>query len=185
MQKATHQMLELVQSMLDLARIDLGIQLNVEPLILRDLLFGVVDEYKAQAAAKEQALSLAPLDGHPQVSGDGLRLKQALRNLVGNAIKYTPHGGSITVSTEPNGHTICVKVRDTGFGIPASDLPYIFDKFYRVHTEETRDIEGNGLGLAIVKAVMEQHGGQVRVESAVGKGSCFSFTLPLRPAAVH
>ena len=182
MQKATHQMLELVQSMLDLARIDMGFQLNVEPLGVHDLLFGVVDEYKDQAATKEQSLKVNPIDGHPQVSGDSLRLKQALRNLVGNAIKYTPNGGSVAVSAERNSHTVCIKVQDTGFGIPAADLPFIFDKFYRVHTDETRDIEGNGLGLAIVKAIVEQHGGQVSVESTEGRGSCFSLTLPLKPS---
>ncbi len=179
-QRATQQMFELVQSMLELVRIDLGVTLTLEPLSVRDLVTGVVDEFHAQALTKSQTITLAPIEGHPQVRGDSLRLRQVLRNLVSNAIKYTPPNGQITVAAETNSHTIFIKVQDTGYGIPASDLPFIFDKFYRVRTDETKDVEGNGLGLAIVKAIVEQHGGQVSVESAIGKGSCFTLTLPIQ-----
>jgi signal transduction histidine kinase len=179
MQKATQQMLELVQGMLDLARIDMGVALNLEPLSLHDLLTGVVDEFHSHAITKSQTLTLVPLAGRPQVKGDSLRLRQALRNLVSNAVKYTADGGLITVSGEANRHQVRIRVDDTGYGIPAADLPFIFDKFYRAHTDETRDIEGNGLGLAIVKAIVEQHGGQVSVESLVGKGTHFNISLPL------
>jgi two-component system NtrC family sensor kinase len=180
MQRATQQMLELVQSMLDLARIDMGISLNLESLDVHSLVASVADEYSGQATAKSQALSVVAPVGHPQIKGDSLRLRQALRNLIGNAIKYTPDGGQITVTTETNSHNVHIRVQDSGYGIPNVDLPFIFDKFYRVHTDETRDVEGNGLGLAIVKAIAEQHGGQIQVESTVGKGSCFSLSLPLR-----
>jgi signal transduction histidine kinase len=121
-----------------------------------------------------------PLEARPLITADPLRLRQVLRNLVGNAIKYTPPGGQITVSTElEQNHSVRVKVCDTGIGIPANDLAHVFDKFYRVRMDETVDIEGNGLGLAIVKAIVEQHGGKITVESQVGEGSCFSFVLPL------
>lgn len=178
MQRATQQMLELVQSMLDLARIDMGITLNFEAIDVEGLLTGVVDEYEAQAQTKHQTLNLTPIKGQPQVKGDSLRLRQALRNLIGNAIKYTPDGGQISLSVVPNAPMLNIKVQDTGFGIPEVDLPYIFDKFYRVRTDETRDVEGNGLGLAIVKAITEQHSGHVEVDSTPGKGSCFTLVLP-------
>jgi signal transduction histidine kinase len=108
-----------------------------------------------------------------------LQLRQAVRNLVTNAIKYTPDGGTITLSIEQETNMAKVKIQDTGYGIPADDLPFIFDRFYRVKNQETRDIDGNGLGLAIVKSIVERHGGQIQVESKPGIGSCFIFTLPL------
>jgi signal transduction histidine kinase len=108
-----------------------------------------------------------------------LQFKQAVRNLVGNAIKYTPIGGTLTISLETGGDSVVVRVKDTGYGIPAEDLPFIFDRFYRVRNNDVKDIEGNGLGLAIVKSVIEGHGGQIRAESKPGEGSCFTFSLPL------
>jgi signal transduction histidine kinase len=102
-----------------------------------------------------------------------------LRNLAGNAIKYTPAGGSIRITIETDNGTAVIRIRDTGYGIPADDLPFISDRFYRVRNEDVKDIEGNGLGLAIVKSIVEQHGGQASVESRPGEGSCFTFTLPL------
>lgn len=185
MQKAGKQMHELVQNLMELVRIDLGVDLKPEPADVRDLLASSIDEFYAQATTKQQSLTLLPLEGRPTINADIVRLRQALRNLVGNAVKYTPEGGSITVGAKVvRDSFVRVEVTDSGFGIPADDLPHIFDKFYRVHTEVTRDIEGNGLGLAIVKAIIDQHDGSVSVESEVGKGSCFTFTLPLatRPA---
>jgi signal transduction histidine kinase len=173
-------MLELVQSMLDLARIDLGVALTYEPISVRDMLTSIVDEFHSQALTKAQTLQLETIEGYPQVRGDSLRLRQAIRNLVGNAIKYTAPGGQINLSTHTVAQSIQINVTDTGFGIPAADLPFIFDKFYRVHTDETRDIEGNGLGLAIVKAIIEQHNGLIEVQSTVGVGSRFTVTVPTR-----
>ena len=111
--------------------------------------------------------------------GDVHRLKQVLRNLVGNAVKYTPDNGAITLAAATEGPYVRVDIQDTGIGISDADLPYVFEKFYRAQMEAVSDIEGNGLGLAIVKSVVEQHGGHVSVESEVGKGACFTFTLPL------
>jgi signal transduction histidine kinase/DNA-binding response OmpR family regulator len=180
MQRATNQMLELVQSMLDLARIDMGAALNYEPISVRDLLASVVDEYHAQALTQAQTLILTPLEGYPQVKGDSLRLRQAVRNLVGNALKYSPKGGTITVSALMDANSVAFTVKDTGYGIPAADIPFIFDKFYRVHADSAPDVEGNGLGLAIVKAIVDQHGGKVEVESTPGTGSTFTISIPTR-----
>jgi signal transduction histidine kinase len=106
-------------------------------------------------------------------------LRQVFRNLIGNAIKYTPEGGMVTVSIEASTTSALIRIKDTGYGIPAEDLPHIFKRFYRVRNNGHDDIEGNGLGLAIVKSIAESHGGNVSVESEVGKGTCFVLSLPL------
>jgi K+-sensing histidine kinase KdpD/two-component SAPR family response regulator len=182
--RAANQMHELVQNLLEMARIDIGVSLKLEPCNMRDLLASVADEFKAQALHKQQSLSLLPFEGQAQVLGDVPRLRQVLRNLIGNAVKYTPEGGQITVTADVEGAYIRASITDTGVGIPAADLPFIFDKFYRAQTDHISDIEGNGLGLAIVKSIVEQHGGQVAVDSKPEQGSCFSFTLPLAVATV-
>jgi len=180
---AARQMNELVLDLLDLARVDLGVDLQWEPCHVSDLLNEVAQEFRAQAEAKGQALSLQRDDAASGlgVIADAARLRQVARNLIGNAIKYTPSGGRITVGAAAHGNALRVTVQDTGLGIPPADLPFIFDRFYRVQADDRQNIEGNGLGLAIVKAIVEQHGGQITVESTVGQGSCFSFTLPLKP----
>jgi two-component system sensor histidine kinase ResE len=179
--KAADQMYELVQNLLELARMDLGVELQVEACDLREMVTGVADEFQTQAAHKQQSLRVLPFEPPDAFLADPVRLRQVLRNLVGNAIKYTPEGGGITVATDVNGAHLRLKVQDTGVGIPAEDLPFIFDKFYRVRTSDTKDIEGNGLGLAIVKSIIEQHGGQITVESRAGQGSSFTIVLPLTP----
>lgn len=176
--QAAGQMNDLVLGLLELARLDAGIPINREPLSLVDLLTGVSQEFQLKASNKAQTLELLPLQ-QGLVLGDPLRLRQVLRNLVGNAIKYTPDQGQITVGAEQMNHHMQIFVQDTGLGIPAQDLPHIFDRFYRVHADDRADIEGNGLGLAIVKAIVEQHGGKITVESEHGKGTCFRFTIPL------
>ena len=113
-----------------------------------------------------------------EVRGDELQLLQALRNLVGNAIKYTPEHGSIKIALGQKDGRSLIKVRDTGYGIPAASLPFIFNRFYRVRNNGHSEIEGNGLGLAIVKSIIEQHDGEVNVESEPGVGSCFTVSLP-------
>jgi two-component system phosphate regulon sensor histidine kinase PhoR len=179
MRRAAMQMQDLVTNLLELARIDLGVELKREPCDVLDLLTGATDELRVQAEMKGQALAFLPPPGRLRIEGDVPRLRQAIHNLIGNAVKYTPPGGQITVAAEAAGPFARLTVCDNGPGIPPADLPHIFDKFYRAQTEATKDVEGSGLGLAIVKAIVEQHGGQVAVESVPGEGSCFSLTLPL------
>jgi signal transduction histidine kinase len=107
-----------------------------------------------------------------------LRLRQVISNLIGNAIKYTPAGGEIDAAVQVKDSTTLLSIEDNGIGIPPADLPYIFDKFYRVGTDETADIQGTGLGLAICKSVVEKHGGHIWAESELGKGSIFRVSLP-------
>lgn len=178
-QLAANHMNELIQNLIELARIDLGIESKHEKCNLVELVVGVADEFKIQASAKNQTLTIIPTEERPLIKADPLRLRQVLRNLVGNAVKYTPVEGQVTVSTEIEKNMVNINIKDTGIGIAANDIPYIFDKFYRARSDETKDIEGNGLGLAIVKAVVEQHGGTIRVESTLGAGSCFKVALPI------
>jgi signal transduction histidine kinase len=138
----------------------------------------VADEFHPHAQAKGQSLVLEQATHGSQVSGDPLQLLQALRNLVGNAVKYTPENGSITIGLEQKEGRSWIKIRDTGYGIPAASLPFIFNRFYRVRNTGQSEVEGNGLGLAIVKSIIEQHEGEVTVESEPGLGSCFTVSLP-------
>jgi signal transduction histidine kinase len=111
--------------------------------------------------------------------GNPLRLGQVVSNLVGNAVKYTPEGGQISVSVfARNGH-VAVAVEDDGIGISSEDLPHIFDKFYRARNRETEGVDGTGLGLSIVKSIVEKHSGRIWVRSQEGEGSAFTFMLPV------
>jgi signal transduction histidine kinase/DNA-binding response OmpR family regulator len=170
----------LMPNLLELAKIEAGcLEFRRETLKVNELAFEITMEFRLQADAREQTLLLEKAQDEPRVDGDVFQLQQALRNLVNNAIKYTPEKGSIAISVQADEGTVTVSVKDNGIGIPPEDLPLIFNRFYRVHRDEVRAIEGNGLGLAIVKSIVEQHGGQVSVESEYGKGSCFSISLPL------
>jgi len=113
----------------------------------------------------------------PKVMADQGRLEQVVVNLLENAIKYTPAGGSVRLFAEDDGDFVKVSVADTGIGIPFRDLPRIFERFYRVDEARTREQGGTGLGLAIVKHIVQLHGGSVSVTSRSGQGSLFSFTL--------
>jgi signal transduction histidine kinase/DNA-binding response OmpR family regulator len=181
---AGEHMTELVENMLDLAKMDLGAEQKQEIFDLSAELFKLKDEFQPQAATKGQTLELEQVEANSTVRGDALKIRQVLRNLIGNAIKYTPEAGMITLSLTHAADMVNVRVKDSGYGIPAADLPHIFNRFYRVRNNGHDDIEGNGLGLAIVKAIAEGHGGEVSVESEVGKGTCFNFMLPFAQAAI-
>ena len=176
-QDAAVQMSQLVENMLNLAKMDLGQELKHETVDLSQLLTKVTDEFKPHAQAKGQTLTLEQAAAS-QVRGDELQLLQALRNLVGNAVKYTPDNGAITIGMEQRDGKSLIKVCDNGYGIPATSLPFIFNRFYRVRNNGHSEIEGNGLGLAIVKSIIGQHDGEVTVESEPGVGSCFTVSLP-------
>jgi signal transduction histidine kinase len=173
------QMRDLVLNLLEISRIEMGTTMKQEELDLHALLSESIAELEDQAQAKGHVLITQFCDERLRVLGDKLLLQQMVRNLLGNAIKYTPKDGHITTSTIVNDGHVLVSFQDNGIGIPAEDLPFIFNKFFRSHSDATVDIEGNGLGLAIVKSIAENHGGQVTVESAVGQGSTFTVKLPV------
>ena len=176
--KSEH-MSDLVENMLDLTKMDLGLEHKKEEVDLYHLLAQAADEFKPQAEAKGQSLTIKQTTTGLSILGDVFQLRQVLNNLIGNAIKYTPNAGAIALSITEEKAMAVIKVQDTGYGIPATDLPHLFKRFYRVRNNGHDEIEGNGLGLAIVKSIAEAHGGDVTVESEAGKGSCFTLHLPI------
>ena len=178
-QSAADTMHQLVQDLLDLAQVDADVESARNEVDVDMLVAEVAAEFAPRIEASSQTLTLHRCADQPHVEGDARQLKQVFRNLVGNALKYTPAHGDIRLSVHADHEAVQVEVQDTGYGIPAADLPHIFDRFYRVREGAVRDIEGNGLGLAIVKSILEKHGGQVGVESEPGKGSRFTARLPL------
>jgi len=138
-----------------------------------------VTPWQPKVAAKEISLSLDLPDNLPLVNIDWQRVNQVLHNLLENAVAYTHKGGTINVAATTQGDWVEVCVSDTGEGIPAEDLPNIFERFYRVDKSRARVTGGSGLGLTIAKRLVEAHGGKITVQSKLGKGSRFSFTLPI------
>ncbi len=134
---------------------------------------------------RKLSISLNAAPGLPRLNGDRARLKQVVLNLLDNAIKYTPPGGAMTVratlAVAPNDAPIQIicSVQDSGEGIPLDDLPHIFDKLYRARRPKGRPVEGSGLGLTIAQQIIRAHGGNITVQSELGKGSTFTFTLPV------
>jgi signal transduction histidine kinase len=182
-----HRMSEMVENLLTLARADEGgARLAVEPGDLRDLV-GEASETAGILGEQNNIAVRTEVPSDPVVVAiDRSRIRQLLLNLVTNAIKYTPSGGKVSLGLVDQGEAAAIVVGDNGIGIPLGDLPYIFDRFYRVDPARTRTGErpGTGLGLAITKWIAEAHGGHITVQSRIGKGTVFTVTLPKRPGGV-
>lgn len=149
-----------------------------EAIDMREVSSQVIDGFQTQFATKNLKVSLEATEDMPLAWVDSDRTAQVIRNLVSNAFNYTPEGGSITLRLTPGREGITVSVIDTGSGIPADDLPHVFNRLYRVDRSRTRSTGGSGLGLAIVKQLVEDQGGRVWVESQPGQGATFSFLVP-------
>jgi len=160
-------------------------ELTPEPVDLVNLVHTLLSDF--QIAAEQAGLSLAAevVSDVPQVSGDPDHLRRVLDNLVHNALKFTPVGGSVTVRLWQDGMNVVLEVTDTGIGIPHDQLGRIFERFYQVNGSTTRRYDGTGLGLALVKEIVEAHGGKVDVESKVGQGSTFKVYLPITSRPVE
>lgn len=172
----------LINDLLDISRIESGrIHLKIQPIDVDDAIAGAIDTFKAVLDQTQMAVDVQVAKGLPHAAGDRDRVGQVLINLVSNAIKYSPGGGQVTVKARQRDNQVVMSVSDTGIGISKEDQEQLFSKFYRVDSSLTRDIGGTGLGLSICKTIIELLGGQIWVESAVGKGSTFSFSLPLAP----
>jgi two-component system OmpR family sensor kinase len=169
----------LVGGLLLFAQAESGkLALSMKPVELDNLLTEVFQEMRVLAGGKVQ-IKMMEID-QVLVNGDRDRLKQVLLNLVANAIQYTPQGGEVFLSLAKVGEQTRIIVRDTGPGIPAEDMPHIFDRFYRAEKSRTRGkTTGFGLGLSIAHWIVEHHGGQIKVESKEGKGTTFAIWLPL------
>ncbi|MBN1976532.1 MAG: HAMP domain-containing protein [Anaerolineae bacterium] len=174
---------ELVSDLLDLGRIETGVRLEHKPCHLGVILTEAVDSMRAQAVHKEITLQMEPIENPPIVAGDAALLRQAIANLVDNAIKYTPGGGVVTVGLslreDGAGTRAVIRVADTGIGIAPKDQVRLFEKFHRVKRRDAPEVSGTGLGLAIVKSIVERHEGKVWVDSAPHEGSTFYISLPL------
>jgi PAS domain S-box-containing protein len=175
----TKGMITLVNDILDYRRLKEGKSIQkVETLNLAEVLEHTVELMRLSAEEKGIAITSEIAEELPSFSGDRGGVEAIFVNLISNAIKYTPKGGNVNVSLNKEAKGIRLMVTDTGMGIPPEDIDQIFEKFYRIKTEQTRSISGSGLGLSIVKGIVEAHSGAVHVESEVGNGTTFIVSLP-------
>lgn len=177
-QQGAERISALIKDLLDLTWVEASLNVQTERVSVMAFLQKIVDEASFEAQKKNHRLQLVPSEADCTIRVVPDRLSQAIENLLSNAIKYTPSEGTITVSIESRPREVEIRVTDTGLGIPPEDIPYIFDKFFRVQRPEHLQQPGSGLGMAIVQAIVEQHNGRIKVESELGKGSTFTIILP-------
>lgn len=175
----TRRMVTLVNDLLDLARIESGtIKLNYEVFDINELIRRTLLTFEARLVENDMEMDVRFAQEQCTVFADPAQIGQVLRNLIDNAIKYSPKGRALQISTYSMRKTVYVTVRDNGIGIPQEDVPHVFDRFYKVEKAHTPAPQmGSGLGLSIVKRIIEQHGQSITVRSARGKGTQFTFTL--------
>ncbi len=180
MERNTQSLIELVNDLLDASKLESGtLRLEVTAVELAPLVAELRETMLPMAKEKEIALEEHVAADLPAVSADRAKLRRVLVNLLSNAVKFTPKGGRIEVNAERDGdRAVRVSVTDTGVGIPPEDIARLFDKFEQARSRATRSEKGTGLGLYITRQLVELHGGQINVESEVGRGSTFSFTIP-------
>ncbi len=185
MHKHADRLRHLVDDLLVISRAESHtVPLEIVPVDLRELLSRVVHQFEGPIHERAALVSIHVPDAQPVLRADALMLEHAFVNLLDNALKHG-HGPGLAVDffAEHSGGEVRIRVRDNGPGIPFADQEHIFERFYRVHKDRSRDTGGTGLGLAIVKHIVQAHGGNVSVESAPGRGSAFLVTLPVNPPA--
>ncbi|HEY2013225.1 MAG TPA: ATP-binding protein, partial [Bryobacteraceae bacterium] len=176
----------ITEDLLTLSRVEQRLQkFEFEPHSINGLLHEAVDSIRPIAEKNQLQLDLVPAPPDSEAWCDSEAVSQILSNLLDNAIKYTPAGGRITVGAQPAAEFVEVYVRDTGIGVPPEEQPRLFERFYRVDKARSRELGGTGLGLSIVKHLVAAHHGSARVESRLGEGSTFYFTLPVDEPAVR
>jgi signal transduction histidine kinase len=174
-------LLSLINDILDLSKIEAGrMELEAQPFDLPAALDNALTLIKERAARNSIALEVHVDPQIGEILADERKVKQVLLNLLSNAVKFTPEGGKITMSAVMNGETVAVSVADTGIGIAAEDQETVFEEFRQVGTDYARKREGTGLGLALARRLVELHGGKLSLQSELGKGATFTFTLPVR-----
>ncbi len=170
----------LTDDLLKLSKMDADrLELEIHRLSVSQFIESCVETTQRPAAEKNLRISVNLQEHLPDIAADRRRLAEVLQNLLDNAIQYTPSGGQIMISAAADGDEVEFTVTDTGIGIPRTDQPRIFERFYRVDVARSREVGGTGLGLAIAKHLVETHGGRIWVESEVGQGAQFHFTVPL------
>ncbi len=179
LKRETDRLAQLVRDLLDLSQLEAEKMRPVSTQIsLSDVALKAVTEQTEAAASAGISLRTEFATDLPKITGSEEQLELLVRNLIDNGVKYTPKGGDILLSTKTTGGFVALIIKDTGIGIPQSDQKRIFERFYRVDKNRSRETGGTGLGLSIVKHVVENHNGQVKVESTVGLGSKFTILLP-------
>lgn len=174
-------MRDLINDVFELAKLETGRALNMSQITLREFVQDAVSYFKDSAQKKNIQLEAHLGFDDSIISADSLQIRRTLDNLLSNALKYTPEGGQVDLLVEQTDTQIIFRVADNGLGIPPEDIPKLFQRFYRVQDKAHLAVEGTGLGLAIAKTIVEQHGGTIWVESQLGKGSTFAFSLPRQP----
>ena len=172
-----------IDDLLDLSKLESGkMEVKFAPVALGEVITEVIDGLHSWAESKSITIRKEIPEGIPEINIDQGRMIQVLNNLIGNAIKFTPKEGTITVSAEllAEEGALKVSVEDTGIGIDEKDLPKLFDKFYQAGERLSADVNGTGIGLSIARELIQLHGGKIWAESEVGQGAKFSFTLPLQ-----
>jgi two-component system, OmpR family, phosphate regulon sensor histidine kinase PhoR len=170
----------LTEDLLMLSKMDADrLELEVRRVSVGQLIESCIETSRHRAAEKEIEISVKRFNGLPDVAGDRRRLAEVLQNLLDNATQYTLARGEIVVSAETRGAEVVFTVADTGIGIPKADQSRIFERFYRVDAARSREAGGTGLGLSIAKHIVEVHGGRIWVDSEVGRGSRFHFSVPI------
>ena len=182
---STRHLIDMVNKLLDLSRLEAG-KVELEPIERHasDVARPSLEALSTSAQAKTIAMELIVEPGEAPLYADWMKLTQVLDNLLNNAIKFTPRDGTVTVTVGPEPGGMFVRVADSGLGIPADDLPHLFEKFRQVHTRGTAGERGSGLGLAIVRQLVDLHGGSIEVASEMQRGSTFVVHLPASVAAI-
>ncbi len=184
--RQSNRLVNLVNDFLDITRIESGRQVITKgPVDMDKLIQNAVADLKPLADEKNIDLQYVPPGGLPEVFGDRNLIEQVLINLISNAIKYSPKGAWARVAVAQQNGSVAIAVQDNGLGIPKESIPRLFEKFYRVRCDDRKDIIGTGLGLSLVKQIIDMHQGSIRVESEHGKGSTFTFTVPVAKAGME
>ena len=178
-QRGADRMLHLITDVLDLATLETGLALKKEMVLLSQFLEVCLAEREPMAHLKNVSLQFSPQTEDITLALDVNQMQRAIDNLLSNSIKYTPEGGMVRIEMETAVDGVIIHISDTGHGIPAEDIPHLFNRFYRVQTPQHLAADGTGLGLSIVQSIVEQHEGHIKVESTLGQGSTFSLSLPI------
>ncbi|MCK5596186.1 MAG: HAMP domain-containing histidine kinase [Candidatus Eisenbacteria sp.] len=181
--RRTEVLARFVKALLELTRMRLSDEIAAERFSVGDAAKAAVSYVEARAHAKSIAVDLCVADAPTDIVGARVYIEETVANLVANAVKYSPDGSRVRVTVEGTEDAVLVEVSDSGIGIPASELPAVFDEFYRASNARAVEREGTGLGLSMAKQVVERHGGHIGIESKEGRGTTVTLALPRRPSA--